>query len=114
MNQGFFETKVKEIMTSPAVTVTPETLISEAIHRMAQKDIGIVVVLEDNKIIGVFSERDLVQKIISQGLDPYTLQIREYMTLSPVCVTPETNVAKAFAIMRQNGFRHIPVEYEEG
>jgi len=87
----------------------PDTSVSDAIRVMADNRIGIVSLLEGERIVGVFSERDLVRRVISKGLDLATTQLRDVMTKDPVTASPRDTRTSAILKMRQRGCRHLPV-----
>jgi CBS domain-containing protein len=94
--------------------VPPKASVLDAVLLMAAQRVGAVVVVEDHKLRGVFTERDLMYRVVARGKDPATTPIGEVMTRNPQTVTEETSVHEAMALMRMNHFRHLPVVAESG
>ena len=76
---------------------------------MTEKNVGIVVVLEDERLIGVFSERDAVQRVIDKGLDPATTAVAEVMTTQLVVANEDDDYQTAMRTMDRANIRHVPV-----
>jgi CBS domain-containing protein len=68
-----------------------------------------VMVVEQERLIGIFTERDALFRVIARGLDPRTTRLVEVMTAEPHTVGPDTHYGHALLIMQENGFRHVPV-----
>ena len=102
-----------KIARVPAVTVAPEATVLDAIEKMVDIGIGAVVVVEDDLPKGIFTERDLMCRVVVKQLPPATTKISEVMT-SPVQVTrKDTNPCEALKIMDSNHFRHLPIVDDE-
>ncbi|MBL0141785.1 MAG: CBS domain-containing protein [Betaproteobacteria bacterium] len=86
-----------------------ETTVAKAAKLMAAKNVGALMVVEDRKLVGIFTERDAVFRVIAQGLDPSTTRISEVMTPDPVTVDPDEIFGRALLLMHDHGFRHVPV-----
>ena len=93
-------------------TCKPQSSVSEAAKFMAQRKFGAVMVVADGKLVGIFSERDLLSKVIAQDRDPDVLTLDEVMTRSPITVAPEDTPHTALELMRRHGIRHLPVTEE--
>jgi len=91
------------------LTAPPETTVAEAAKLMAGKNVGAVMVVEGERLVGIFTERDAVFRVIAQGLDTRTSLLGEVMTKTPKTVDPEDTFGFALMMMHDNGFRHIPV-----
>jgi len=105
--------KVKEIMVSPVVTVDAETTIYEAAKIMGEKKIGSVVVTKDSKPIGIFTERDLLTKVIANGLDMRNTNVTIPMSSPLITVDEETSVKDAIILMAGRKIMRLPVVREE-
>jgi signal-transduction protein with cAMP-binding, CBS, and nucleotidyltransferase domain len=92
-----------------ACAVGPDDSVFAALELMANKNIGFVVVQENEKMVGVLSERDYARKVILLGRSSRDLPVREIMTAKVVTVTPEHTVPQCMALMHANNFRHLPV-----
>jgi len=105
-----FSQRVKHVMERKKVlTAPPETTVSKAAKLMANKNVGAVMVVQDERLIGIFTERDAVFRVMAQGLDAKTTKLAEVMTNEPQTVDPEKSFGYALLMMHENGFRHVPV-----
>ncbi len=91
------------------VTAPPHTTVRKAAEMMARRHVGAIVVVEDDHLVGIFSERDAVLRVVACGLEPAKTRLAEVMTPSPVSITPERSFGHAMSIMHQRGVRHLPV-----
>jgi CBS domain-containing protein len=91
------------------ITAAPDKSVSQAARLMAGKDAGAVLVVEGDQLIGIFTERDVVFRVVALGLDPKETLLREVMTVNPKTLGPTQSYGHALIIMQENGFRHIPV-----
>ena len=105
-----FDRLVKEVMDIKKVlSLSPETTVTKAAEQMAIKKTGAVMVVEQERLIGIFTERDVLVRVIAGGLDPHITRLREVMTADPKTVSPNMSYGSALLIMQDNGFRHTPV-----
>jgi len=98
------EAKGREIWT-----VSPDNSVYEALKLMADKNIGALVVMDVNRMVGIFSERDYARKVVLKGKFSRDTPVREIMTTEVYSVTPERNLKECMAVMTQGRFRHLPV-----
>jgi len=101
--------KVKEIMVSPVITVDAESTIYEAARIMGEGKIGSVVVTKDSKPVGIFTERDLLTKVIAKGLDMKSTKVEENMSSPLITVDEETSVKDAIILMAGRKIMRLPV-----
>src|SRR5215470_8446331 len=94
--------------------VSPSASVMDAVKRMMSERVGAIAVTEGRRLLGVFTERDLMMRVVGKGLDPAATPIGEVMTRNVHTVRDETSVAEAAALMRANHFRHLPVVDEHG
>lgn len=105
-----FDRTVKSIMEPEKfLTAPPHTTVSQAARLMAGRNTGAVLVVEDGGLVGIFTERDVVFRVIAQGLDPVTTVVQTVMTRSPLSLDPGRTYGHALLLMQENGFRHVPV-----
>ena len=105
-----FSQPVRNIMERRKfVTTPPTTTVREASELMARKQIGAVLVVEGERLIGIFSERDAVFRVVAHGLDPSATTLGEVMTPDPKTIKPNNTFGYAMTLMHENGFRHLPV-----
>ncbi len=91
------------------LAVRPDTSVQEACKRMYARKVGAALVTNANGILlGIFTGRDAV-RVLSRGRDPATLEVRQVMTKSPDTITPRAHAIEALRMMRDGGFRHLPV-----
>jgi CBS domain-containing protein len=89
--------------------VTAQTSISDAITRMNQRNIGSILVMDGERLVGIFTERDVLTRVVPQGLDPRRTPVGEVMTRQPVTITPTNSVQDAMMLMTDSRKRHLPV-----
>ncbi len=90
-------------------TLEPGATIVEAARMMAYLRIGALMVVEGEKLVGIFSERDALTRVLAKELDPATTTLAEVMTPDPIVISPDATVQQALDIMAAKGFRHLPV-----
>ena len=83
--------------------------VLEIAQAMVSRNIGAVPVLRDGLLVGIFSERDLMKRVVAEGRDPRTIRVDEVMTEDPLTVCPSETVENCMFLMRRHGFRHLPV-----
>ena len=86
--------------------------VLEACRYMTERNIGAVAVLEGERLVGIFSERDVLNRVIAKGLDPAATPLTEVMTPNPVVVDIGAPIQDCLQIMRQANCRHLPVVSE--
>lgn len=89
--------------------IAPGATAHAALERMAQRDIGLVVVLEGGKLVGVISERDIARRVLLNGRASRETPVREIMTFPVHTVAPEAKVPACIGLMHEKGVRHLPV-----
>ena len=88
---------------------SPETSVVDALRMMAEKNVGALLVMKENDVVGVFSERDYARKLILHGSSPGDTKIKEIMTADVISVKPEQPIDECMALMTQKHVRHLPV-----
>lgn len=94
----------QKILTSPA-----NTTVSEAARLIKQSSVGAVMVVEDGRLVGIFTERDALYRVLAEGRDAHTTRLAEVMTPNPQTIHPDKPFGHALHMMYENGFRHVPV-----
>ncbi len=89
--------------------IPPDATVFDAVTMMADKDIGALLVVDNDEVVGIFSERDYARKIILHGKSSRDTKVEEIMTSEVLCVSPDQSVAKCMALMTEKRIRHIPV-----
>ena len=80
---------------------------------MVERNIGAVPVLDNGQLVGVFSERDLMRRVVAEGRDPSRTGIADVMTPEPFVVSPTESIENCLLVMRRHGFRHLPICHEQ-
>ena len=89
--------------------VEPSQTVLNVAAKMAELHVGAILVLEDGALRGIFSERDLLRRVLVDGRDPRTVTVAQVMTASPATVDESATADEAMEIMHQHGCRHLPV-----
>ena len=113
LDASTFQTPIKNLKTRKPIFVSPGHSVADAIHLMQQKRLGCVAVTENDKLVGIFTERDVLLKIAGKA-DPKTLKVGDVMTANPQAFQPEDSVAYILNAMHVGGYRHVPVVDESG
>ena len=96
------------------VFATREMTVRAACRLMAEKRIGAMLIVENNKIVGIFTERDALNKVLATGIDPETTTLAQVMVSDPMTIRGDKPLGFALAMMSDGGFRHVPVVDDNG
>ena len=102
-------TTVRDAMTPGVETVEPSQRLRDAARLMKAGDFGSVPVVENGRLVGVLTDRDIVVRAVAQGLDPTSAQVGEVASTGPVTVGPDEDLAEALRLMAQHRVRRLPV-----
>ncbi|MHC4975870.1 MAG: CBS domain-containing protein [Planctomycetota bacterium] len=95
---------------TPPITITPESSVLDGARIMNEHRIGALCVVTDRKLLkGMFTERDILTRVVAEGRDPSTTLVRDVMTHPVIACPPETSSDELRKIMRQCRIRHIPI-----
>ena len=104
--------KVSDILKAKGnnvYSITSGLTVLEALKVMGEKNIGALLVIEDEKLLGIISERDYARKIVLKGKSSSDTLVREIMTEKVIAVSPEDNIEKCMELMSGKKIRHLPV-----
>ncbi|HEX9617190.1 MAG TPA: CBS domain-containing protein [Anaerolineales bacterium] len=90
-------------------SITPDSTVYEALKLLAEKEVGALLVLENERLAGIISERDYARKVILKGKNSMDTPVREIMTSKVVTVRPDQTIDDCMALMTENRIRHLPV-----
>ena len=90
-------------------TTTPEATVFEAVRLMAEKNVGALVVMDSDQIVGLVTERDYARKVVLMARTSKETSVRDVMTSRVICVRPEQTNEECMALMTEKRLRHLPV-----
>jgi len=99
----------KVIAGRQVVTASQEMTVTEAAQVMSKAKIGAILVVEKGALVGIFTERDALTRVLAKGLDPTVTSLAQVMTAKPMTVSPALPLGHALHMMYDGGFRHVPV-----
>jgi CBS domain-containing protein len=105
-----FSRDVRELMDHErAILLSPGTTVLAAARMMAERKYGAVMVVEHGRLVGIFTERDALFRVVAPGLEPQSTRLADVMTGAPRTVHPKDSYGYALVLMQEGGFRHAPV-----
>ncbi len=105
--------QVRELMTADPVTVTERTPLPEVARLMKERNIGDVIVTEEDRVRGLVTDRDLVVRAMAEERDPAATTVRDVCSTDLVTISPQDEIEEAVRLMREHALRRLPV-VEEG
>jgi len=90
-------------------TISPGASVREALLRMAEYNVGALVVIEGNRVVGVISERDYARKVVVKAQTSLEIPVEDIMARDPRCVMPQQTIGDCMALMTDKHVRHLPV-----
>jgi len=94
-------------------TISPESMVYEALKIMAEKEVGALIVVEKDEVVGVISERDYARKVVLKGKSSLETPVKEIMSTQVYFVNPEATAEECMALMTEKRIRHLPVIQEK-
>ena len=94
---------------SQIYSIAPDAKVIEALQLMAQKDVGALIVMEGDRLVGILSERDYARKVILHGRSSQDVSVRDIMSSGVITVDPSQTVEQCMALVTQKRIRHLPV-----
>ena len=104
---------VSRLHPTAPLRIAPEQTVADAVRLMRERRVGCLLVCRDDRLLGVFTERDLMRRVLAAGL-PLTTPVADCMTPDPVVVGPKEPIGAAVRRMEEGGYRHLPVVDEAG
>ncbi len=105
-----FRTVSELVHDQEILAVGAQITVRDATRQMDSRNVGAVLVTnEEGRLTGIFTERDLLRRVVAQGRDPNTTSVAEVMTADPDTVGPQQLAVDALRLMREGGYRHLPV-----
>ena len=104
--------KVADILQAKGTkvfSITSDITVYEALKAMGERNIGALLVIEDQQLMGIISERDYARKIILKGKSSHDTLVKEIMTEKVISISPEDNIDKCMELMSERHIRHLPV-----
>lgn len=101
---------VRQVIANQQILTAPATLtVTEAARLMKQRNFGALMVVDGTRLVGLFTERDALYRVLAEGRDPGGTVLGEVMTRDPQTIGPERPFGHALHMMHEGGFRHVPV-----
>lgn len=110
-------TTVSEILAGKGmhlITVSAQATVFQAALLMNEQRIGSLLVLEEGRLVGLLTERDILARVIAEEFDPHTVLVAEVMTRDVICARPHTAIEEARSVMKHRRVRHLPIVSEDG
>lgn len=95
--------------TKRPLTVAPDAVVHMAARAMTDRKVGAAAVIDNDRLVGMITERDIVQKVVAEGRDPMSIRVDAVMSSQVISIGLQTLVAEAADIMRRHHIRHLPV-----
>ena len=105
---------ILRLAKAPAAAVPPSATVLDAVRKMKEADVGAVVVLDGGALQGMFSERDVMLRIVLENKDPQITKVKDVMTTNVVAIRKDTKPEDAVHLMWERHIRHLPVVCEDG
>ena len=105
---------VKDLMTRGIISVLPETTVIEAVKVMSNRDISSLLVMTEGKYVGIFTDRDVMKKVVAVGLDPKLTKVEHIMSAPLITISEDTGIEAAAEKMRDSKIRKLVVRNDVG
>ena len=102
-------TSINEVMTRDVSACEPNATVAEAAKVMAQEDVGPVPIVEDGRLIGIVTDRDIVVRVVAEGRDPNATTVNEIASTELVTVSPDDDLDEALNLLAEHQVRRLPV-----
>lgn len=105
--------QVSEVMTTDLITLNPNASVKEAALMMKKFNIGAILISRDKKLAGIITDRDIVMRLVAENINSSESELKDFMTQSPVNISPDTDIHLAASIMAEHQIRRLPVVQNE-
>ena len=102
------------LLARDVVHALPDDTVHSAVQKMNERNVGAILVMSGDKLEGIFTERDLMTRVLVQGLDPAATPLRRVATTAPITIAEGASVRQCAYLIRDKGFRHVPVVSDDG
>jgi CBS domain-containing protein len=102
-------TSIKEVMTRDVRACEPNATVADAAKVMAQEDVGPVPIVQDGRLIGIVTDRDIVVRVVAEGRDPNATTVSEIASTELVTVSPDDDLDEALKLLAERQIRRLPV-----
>jgi CBS domain-containing protein len=102
-------TSIKEVMTRDVRACEPNATVADAAKVMAQEDVGPVPIVEDGRLVGIVTDRDIVVRVVAEGRDPNATTVKEIASTDLVTVSPGDDLDEALNLLAERQVRRLPV-----
>lgn len=90
-------------------SVTSTTSVADAVTEMNRQRVGSVLIIDGGRLMGIFTERDVLRRVVGEGIDPKRTRVGEVMTAGVMTITPEASIEETMVLFTEKRFRHLPV-----
>ena len=101
--------RIEELMVTEMVTAAPNETVREVAHRMSANKVGAVLIVENGELRGLFSERDLLMRVVGENRDPQKTKVSDVATKDVVTINADAPLKSVLKLFRERKFRHLPV-----
>ncbi|MDQ3881023.1 MAG: CBS domain-containing protein [Chloroflexota bacterium] len=108
------ERTIRDVMTPNPSTLSADSTVAEAAKLMKREDVGVIPLVEGERLVGTVTDRDITIRVVAEGKDPTSVSIREVASTDLVTVDPQQNLAEALRLMAEHQVRRLPVVEEDG
>ena len=109
LEQALAEVPVSDIKATPVARIEPDATVEEAVRALSDLDVACLLVVQDERLLGVFSERDVLKQVAHRYDEVKRRPVHEFMTRDPVYVYDSDASASALCVMAVSGYRHVPI-----
>jgi CBS domain-containing protein len=102
-------TSINEVMTRDVSACEPNATVADAAKLMAQEDVGPVPIVEDGRLVGIVTDRDIVVRVVAEGRDPNATTVNEIASTELVTVSPDDDLDEALNLLAEHQVRRLPV-----